>query len=61
MLLLPWGVSDTSVDYLVTILNGVEEYMSSTSESDVVSIMTLGFLEEQGFTQIRVELSKILN
>ena len=34
------GVSDTSVDYLVAILNGVEEYMSSTSESDVVSIMT---------------------
>ena len=40
MLPSPLDVKDTSVDYLVTILNGVEEYMSSTSESDVVSIMT---------------------
>ena len=51
------GVSDTSVDYLVTILNGVEEYMSSTSESDVVSIMTAWV---SGRTGIHANKSRII-
>ena len=34
------GVSESRVDRLVSMLNDVEEYMSQTSESDVVSIMT---------------------